>query len=99
MNPANTADNGYYDYGYTTFEALAAQSGVTVPNMLKLLGIAPVDASHGADGLWIRNYGERLPLRGGDWYYGSTAGVFALNLNYPRTYSGSNVGFRAAFVG
>lgn len=39
---------------------------------------------------------ERLPLRGGDWNNGSTAGVFALNLNNVRTIVSSNVGFRPA---
>ena len=37
-----------------------------------------------------------LPLRGGDWNNGSTAGVFALNLNNVRTIVSSNVGFRPA---
>ena len=37
-----------------------------------------------------------LPLRGGNWNNGAGAGVFALNLNNPRTISNANVGFRAA---
>ena len=43
-------------------------------------------------------FGNRsvLPLRGGNWWNTSGAGVFALNLNNPREYSGWNVGFRAA---
>jgi hypothetical protein len=98
MNPGNTADNGYYDYGYTTFETLAAEAGVTVPNLLKLLGIAPIDSVHGGDGLWVRNYGERLPIRGGSWSYGSDAGVFALFLVNPRSISSTHFGFRAAFI-
>lgn len=98
MNPGNTADNGYYDYGYTTFETLAAEAGVTVPNLLKLLGIAPIDSGHGGDGLWVRNYGERLPFRGGSWVYGSSAGVFALYLSNARSHSGGSIGFRAAFI-
>ena len=28
--------------------------------------------------LYLRNNGERLPIRGGSWSYGSSAGVFAL---------------------
>lgn len=97
-NQGNPADNGYYDYNYTTFETLAAEAGVTVPNLLKLLGIAPIDSTHGADGLWVRNYGERLPLRGGIWGRGSGAGVFALDLSAPRSAVSAGFGFRAAFV-
>ena len=97
MNP-DPASNANYDYGYTTFETLAAQAGVTVPNLLKLLGVAKIDASHGADGLYVRNYGERLPIRGGRWGNTSAAGVFALNLSDLRSNSNNNIGFRAAFV-
>ena len=37
-----------------------------------------------------------LPFRGGNWNDASRAGVFALNLDWPRTNSNWNVGFRAA---
>jgi len=46
----------------------------------------------------IRNYGERLPFRGGPWSYGATAGLAALALNNRRSYSYYNVGFRPAFI-
>jgi len=42
--------------------------------------------------MWL----ERLPLRGGSWNNGSHAGVFALNLNNPRSNASSNIGFRPA---
>ncbi len=35
-----------------------------------------------------------LPLRGGNWNNGSNAGLFALNLNNPRSNVNTNVGFR-----
>ncbi len=35
-------------------------------------------------------------MRGGNWGNGAGAGVFALNLNNPRTIANANVGFRAA---
>ena len=81
-----------------TFETLAAAGGVTIPELLKALGLAPIDASHGADRLYMRNNGERLPYRGGYWSSTSNAGVFALNLLSPRSYSSTPVGFRSAFV-
>jgi len=42
--------------------------------------------------MWL----ERLPIRGGNWNNGSNAGVFALNLNNPRSNASSNIGFRPA---
>lgn len=35
-----------------------------------------------------------VPLRGGNWNNGSNAGVFALNLNNPRSNSNTNIGAR-----
>jgi hypothetical protein len=48
--------------------------------------------------IWVRNYGERLPLRGGRWYDGASAGLGALNLDYRRSYSHNNFGCRPAFI-
>ena len=92
--------NDYYAgvWNQPIFQGLTAKSGVSVPQILKAYGLFPVDAELGGDGFWVRNYGERLPLRGGSWWNTSGAGVFALNLNNPRGYSNWNVGFRAAFV-
>jgi len=42
--------------------------------------------------MWL----ERLPIRGGNWNNDSNAGVFALNLNNPRSNVNTNIGFRPA---
>lgn len=100
-NPMYTGDassNPYYGGSGTTFETLAAKSGFTVPDLLKYLAIAPIDANHGGDYLYVRNYGERLPTRGGGWDIGANAGVFYLNLSNARMRSDSNIGFRSAYV-
>jgi hypothetical protein len=44
-----------------------------------------------------RNYGNRLPLRGGIWRSGSDAGLGAIHLENSRSNSFSSVGFRPAF--
>ena len=84
--------------GTRTFETLAAASGVTVPNLMKLLALAPIDTSHGADRLYINTSAERCPLRGGYWHYTSRAGVFCLDLSDARSYASNSIGFRSAFV-
>ena len=93
--------NDYYAgvWNQPIFQGLTAKSGVSVPQILKAYGLFPVDAELGGDGFWCRNYGERLPLRGGAWNNSARAGVFALRLYYPRALSNHIVGFRAAFVG
>jgi hypothetical protein len=96
----NTVVNATTDVNnlFKTFETVAAAAGVTIPEVLRSLCLAPVDAAHGADGLWCRNNGERLPLRGGVWNGSSHAGVFALLLDNPRSVVFWSVGFRSAFV-
>jgi len=80
------------------FESLAADTGITVPNLLKQLGLFPGLSGLGGDNIWMRNLDERLSLRGGAWRGDADAGVFALNLYYARSYSTDTFGFRPAFV-
>ncbi len=86
-------------YGAQPIENVAAASGITVPELLKALAIYPADAeSHGGDYIYMRNLGERLAFRGGNWSSGSYAGVFALYGSGPRSDVGTAVGFRSAFA-
>jgi len=80
------------------YKDVAAAAGVTVPEMLNLLGLFPHDATIDRGRFYMRNEGERLPSRGGNWDVGSGAGVFARNLHNPRSSVSSSVGFRPAFV-
>lgn len=81
------------------FESLSAASGVTVPDILRLLGLAPVDGeSYNSDRLYTRNAGERLPRRGGSWRFGSAAGVFALDLDIARSTASTAHVFRPAYL-
>jgi hypothetical protein len=59
--------------------------------------IAPGTGFAPKGGFWGRNYGERLPVRGGNWTGGSAAGVAALNLDARRSFAPSDIGFRVAF--
>jgi len=85
-------------YGYKAFETLPAAGGVTVPNQLKLLALAPIDSNHGSDAFYCNTNAERVAVRGGGWYDSSSAGVFSLNLINPRTSAHNSLGFRSAFV-
>ena len=46
----------------------------------------------------MRNFGERLPFRGGGWDDGAYAGLAALNLSSSRASTYTNLGFRPAFA-
>ncbi|MFM5478542.1 hypothetical protein ACET81_21765 [Aeromonas veronii] len=48
--------------------------------------------------IYMRNFGERLPFRGGDWSDGANAGLAALFLGYSRAVTSTSMGFRPAFA-
>lgn len=48
--------------------------------------------------IYMRNFGERLPWRGGGWYGGADAGLAAVDLSASRAAAGTGVGFRPAFA-
>ena len=73
--------------------------GASALQVLKQHGLYPVASSGlGGDGYSAGVTGERLPLRGGDWSYGASAGVSALYLNLPRGFAYVGIGARPAFV-
>ena len=84
-------------YAAGQFEDMTADGSITPPEILKSLAIYPdgTKANHG-DYIYMRNKGERLPVRGGGFNNSSNAGVFALNLNNPRSNTWDSIGFRSA---
>ena len=90
-------DNGYYGDNNQRWEAIIKDPSYVSNELMKRLLIEPV--GKGVQGqMYIRNYGERLPLRGGNWDSGSHAGLAALILSRARSRAGSDIGFRPAFV-
>lgn len=87
--------NGYYG---RNFRDVAASSGITVPGILKTLGLYPISSTGPQGYMYMCNKGERLPFRGGSWNYGSHVGPFALDLGNGRTHTIWGIGFRAAFL-
>lgn len=48
--------------------------------------------------IYMRNFGERLPSRGGRWNDGANAGLAALDLSNSRALANAYLGFRPAFA-
>ena len=48
--------------------------------------------------IYMRNFGERLPYRGGGWNNGASAGLAALDLSSSRAVTLAVIGFRPAFA-
>ena len=88
-----------------TFGTVAAASGVTIPTIAKLLGIAPAGsaAELGEDYIYMRNdetgtYSETMARRGGDWDGSTRLGVFVLSLGSTRSVASYSIGARSAFL-
>ncbi len=96
---SNAPASGDDGYTYNTFQGLTADTGITPPALLKQLALFPIATTGlGDDGMWTRNYNERLLLRGGSWADASAAGVFAIHLYGARSIVDYIVGFRPACV-
>ena len=82
-----------------TYQNMTLDSALTVPEIAKALLIYPDEpgGDYGGDGHYMNNSGERLPRCGGYWNGTSNAGVFSVNLNFPRSGSNSVIGFRSAY--
>jgi hypothetical protein len=86
--------------GYSASEAfnVMAKAGTYVSNqLLKRLLVEPSTVLPKGR-VYMRNFGERLPYRGGDWCYGGDAGLAALNCDFSRVFAYSSIGFRLAFA-
>lgn len=83
--------------GSNPFESITAAAGVTIPEVLKYLALAPNGTGYDGDNVWITAEGERMLSRGGDWGYGRRCGIFASYFNNLRSYSGAFVGFRSCY--
>lgn len=89
-----------YPSGNKGFKDVVLDGGATAPNITKLLALTPIDNTdtYGGDYFYITVTGELVAIRGGDWSYSSSAGVFSLNLYSARSDSSRDLGFRSAFV-
>lgn len=94
------ASSAYADYNDLNPWRSITNNLTSTPNILRQLLIAPTstitDAVAGR--IYVRNYGERLPIRGGNWGSGSNAGLAALYLLNLRSDTYAYIGFRAAFA-
>jgi len=87
-----------------TFESITCSANISAAAQLLLqaLGLFKYDSTSGAyngDYFYFNNAeAERAFLCGGYWNYGATAGVFPLYGDFPRSYSDSSIGFRAAYA-
>ena len=86
--------------GYSANEAfnVMTKAGTYVSNqLLKRMLVEPATVLPKGR-VYMRNFGERLPYRGGSWNSGSNAGLAALDCADSRVHTLSNVGFRLAFA-
>ena len=91
-------DNANAGYSANVEWRAMTKSGSYVSNQaMKRLLLEPAGALPRGR-IYMRNFGERLPFRGGDWYDWANTGLAALLLEYSRVGAGASLGFRPAFA-
>lgn len=79
------------------FNAVLKSPSYTGNELMRQLALeCPTDLLGLTGKLFTRNFGERLPFRGGAYFMGDSAGLAAMNLHYNRTSELGVVGFRPA---
>lgn len=88
-------DNGYPPgLMDDAFDRIRMASGAPLPDVLKILGIVPHHRCADGDQVYLRNYGERILMRGGAWYSGAAAGLRTLCLSHGAGHASATVGAR-----
>lgn len=81
---------------YIDLMSLAPDTGITVPAILKRLGLSPSLTLQGR--VYMCNIDQRYPLRGSSSSNGSGSGLGALHLDLSASYAAASVGGRLAKV-
>ena len=76
---------------------MTKSSGYVSNQLMRRLLLEPATAQPQGV-IQMRNFGERLPNRGGPWSGGAGAGLAAVNLDISRAYTSAGIGFRPAFA-
>lgn len=100
---SGTANHTLVRASGASFEGMTNPGAVPVAAgglaVLRRYGLFPIAGSGlGSDGFWGDFAGERLPIRGGDWFNGARCGVFALHLGSARASAYWHLGSRPAFA-
>lgn len=92
-------DNGYPSSLLDgPFNAVRCADGAAVPNLLKILGLAPYHHCEDSAQAYLRNYGQRYLMRGGAWYSQQFAGLRTLCLSHASNHKSTTVGGRIAWL-
>lgn len=82
-----------------SFASITAESGVTVPEIMRELHLFPVSGVSTYQGyFYVNTDGDRLPIVGASCHSTSFSGPSALNLDDERSYVYASLGFFSAFM-
>ncbi|MFQ2885088.1 hypothetical protein ACK3YU_05310 [Aeromonas caviae] len=91
-------DNGNAgDSASVDWRAMTKSGGYVSNQAMKRLLLEPANALPQGR-IYMRNFGERLPYRGGSWSHGAGAGLAAVDLYNSRASAYTALGFRPAFA-
>ena len=85
-------------YSISKFNEMKHDETAPPHRILKQIGIYPIGDGSGNPSFFVRNYGERVPYRGGSWFDGPGAGLWELYMRENRTWIAEDCGFRSAYA-
>ncbi|MFQ2612248.1 hypothetical protein ACK3ZS_15815 [Aeromonas caviae] len=88
-NVGNSADSDW--------RSMTKSGGYVSNQAMKRLLLEPANALPQGR-IYMCNFGERLPYRGGVWNNGANAGLAAVVLHFTRAFTDQGIGFRPAFA-
>jgi hypothetical protein len=90
--------NGNYGYSTVQYKMLTAKEGVSIPDILKILNLFPIDANYQSETVFVCNYGTRVLFAGGGYSSLNTGGLCNTSLSLRYIDESMNGGFREAFI-
>ncbi len=91
----DSANSGYS--ANADWKSMTKSSGYVSNQLMRRLLLEPATTLPQGR-IYMRNFGERLPIRGGYWHVGAYAGLAAVALNDSRANTRPFIGFRPAFA-
>lgn len=91
----DSANSGYS--ANADWKSMTKSSGYVSNQLMRRLLLEPATTLPQGR-IYMRNFGERLPIRGGTWNYGANAGLAAVALDFSRAAANTYLGFRPAFA-
>lgn len=90
-----STDSG--ETGNFDFESITSDPSIAIPEILKILALAPDGTDYKNDHIWINAVDEKIAIRGGSWDASTAGGLFSIHTGLARSVLSGGIGFRSCY--